>query len=111
MGFSSWLTNDTKESISNIHASRPFFTVYLIDDKGNSWKEEAYLGYMEFGGKDFFELLAEMNGKKTRNEGIELYYDPEDDNIIYPNLVRDLDNWKWVNEKPEECPNQGYFYD
>ena len=111
MGFFSWLTNDSKESIANYHSSRPTFTVYLLDNKGNCWKETEYNGYGDFGGKDFFELLAEMNGEEGREKGIDLFYEPDKDDVLYPNLVIDVDNWNWVNEKPERCPWQGYFYD
>ena len=52
--------------------SNPFklFTVYMKDNKGNVWAEDAYGGYGKFGGKDFYELAAEMNGLSTRDEGI-----------------------------------------
>ena len=58
MGQFSWFTMDTHRRIVNGEEH----TVYLVDDKGNKWKEERYEGYGVFGGKDFYELLAEMNG-------------------------------------------------
>lgn len=58
MGQFSWFTMDTHHRIVNGEEH----TVYLVDDKGNKWKEERYEGYGVFGGKDFYELLAEMNG-------------------------------------------------
>ena len=71
MGFFSWKTNDTNRSIGNIYGDlTKVITVYMKDNKGNVWEEDAYEGYGEFGGKDFFVLVAEMNGLKTRDEGI-----------------------------------------
>lgn len=58
MGQFSWFTMDTHHRIVNGDEH----TVYLVDDKGNKWKENCYEGYGVFGGKDFYELLAEMNG-------------------------------------------------
>lgn len=58
MGQFSWFTMDTHRRIVNGEER----TVYLVDDKGNKWKENCYEGYGVFGGKDFYELLAEMNG-------------------------------------------------
>lgn len=37
-------------------------TIYMLDDKGNRWEENSYEGYGVFGGKDYFDLVAEMNG-------------------------------------------------
>ena len=110
MGLFSWITQDTKESISNRYSSRGTFTVSMLDDKGNVWDESYYGGYGIFGGKDYFELLAEMNGKTTREEGIELYYKKDNSSVLYPNLVQNDKYWKWKNEKPKECPHQGHFY-
>ena len=140
MGFFSWKTNDTNRSIGNVYGdTSKVFTVYMKDDKGNTWIENDYEGYGEFGGKDFYELVAEMNGLKTRDEGILLsrITTPESlihritdsqwgimsDNItvdavtllqkrvaaIYPNLVEDI-NTEWKNEEPETCQYQGFFY-
>jgi hypothetical protein len=39
--------------------------VVMCDDKGNKYVEECYEGYGVFGGKDFYELVAEMNGHKV----------------------------------------------
>ena len=110
MGLFSWYTQDTNESISNRYSSRGTFTVYLMDNKGNIWDESNYGGYGVFGGKDYYELLAEMNGKTTREEGIKLYYDENNNDVLYPNLVRFYTNWEWRNVKPRKCPNQGHFY-
>lgn len=166
MGFFSWKTQDTNKSIASRHSSRKTTPVYLLDNKGNHWLESNYEGYGEFGGKDFYELLAEMNGKtkddlsegqELRNLGIRLYYgisaiqnsktgktykgggidffNWEDDiledgkganqllesddwssitikekNINYPNLVKKLNGWKYINVPPKSCESQGYFY-
>ena len=42
--------------------------VTMFDDKGNKWQEKGYDGYGEFGGKDYYELLADMNGFKPGDE-------------------------------------------
>ncbi|MBS3738091.1 MAG: hypothetical protein KGY51_03725 [Psychroflexus sp.] len=109
MGFFSWLTQDTNRSISNIYSSRPFFCVFMLDHLGNNWKENYYEGYGVFGGKDYYNLMAEMNGLESREKTIDLYFNPNP-SIIFPNLVEYPHKWKWKNEKPKDCPNQGYFY-
>lgn len=108
MGMFSWITQDTKRSICTQCSSRDTFKVYMLDNKGNKWTEESYEGYGVFGGKDYFELLAEMNGLITREEGIKLQY--SDNTFISPNLV-ESDVHKWTNEVPEDCPDQGFIYD
>ena len=74
MGQFSWITQDTEISIANTYSSQPTSKVIMTDDKGNRWIEEDYDGYGEFGGKDFYELLAEMNGRSTREEGFNLFF-------------------------------------
>ena len=107
MGFFSWKTQDTRKSIANCYSTKSTFPVYMIDDKGNEWEELDYNGYGEFKGKDFYELLAEMNGLKTRDEGIELSF--SDKPHLTPNLFS-VSGKKWVNKKPKDCKYQGYFY-
>lgn len=65
MGQFSWFTQDTHHRIVNGEEH----TVYLVDDKGNKYKENFYEGYGVFGGKDFYELLAEMNGYSYKECG------------------------------------------
>jgi hypothetical protein len=117
MGFFSWKTQDTDRSICNVYSDREPFKVVLHDNKGNKWIENAYEGYGRFGGKDYYKLLAEMNGGGTREDGIEIEF-PEgwnnlefkpDPNIQWPNLTEDPD-WEWVNEQPKGCEYQGFFY-
>ncbi len=74
MGFFSWITQDTDRSIPSTYSDRRTFPVYMHDNKGNVFKEDNYEGYGEFGGKDYYELLAEMNGKSDRLEGITLEF-------------------------------------
>lgn len=114
MGFFSWITQDTGRSICNTYSDRPTFKVIMLDNKGNKYVEENYEGYGVFGGKDFYELLAEMNGLSTRDDGIDLCFmdNPSGDNtpgVLYPNLVESED-WEWCNFGPVSCSDQGYFY-
>ena len=108
MGFFSWKTQDTNESIPNVYSNRKTFTVFMHDNKGNIWTETEYDGYGEFGGKDYYELLAEMNGLTTRQEGIELAFSKNP--CFYPNITK-YDKWVWHNEEPENCEYQGFFYE
>ena len=56
----SWFTQDTNTQIGS--EPQNTITVYMHDNKGNVWKEDNYEGYGEFGGKDYYELLDQMNG-------------------------------------------------
>ena len=110
MGVFSWHTNDTDEPIMNKYSGRGGKTIYMMDNKGNVWKETDYEGYGEFGGKDFYELLAEMNGLEScRYEGISLCHDV-DRPFFAPNLVTDP-NWKWRDVKPKDHEGQGQWWD
>jgi hypothetical protein len=114
MGLFSWKTQDTGKSIPCKGSGRPFLNVIMLDNKGNKWWELKYQGYGVFGGKDFYELLAEMNSvgtddpKVLRVTGINLAFSGKP--ILWPNLVESED-WVWRNEEPENCEFQGCFYD
>jgi len=75
MGFFSWKTCDTNMSIANSSSKRYTFDVYMITPDGRVFHETEYDGYGEFGGKDFYELLAELNGKESdRIVGIDVAF-------------------------------------
>ena len=127
MGFFSWNTQDTDRSIANEHSNRKTFRVQMIDNKGNVWTEDDYEGYGRFGGKDYYELLAEMNGftsDKTGNEytdeargfGIDIAFKDNGsgvatEGVYYPNLIEKADGWVYEMGGPDSCDYQGYFYD
>ena len=81
MGFFSFKTSDTKQSIPNIHSGRSTFTVHMITEDGRVFTENEYDGYGRFGGKDIYELIAELNnlpGKnidEKRSAAIDLLYE------------------------------------
>jgi hypothetical protein len=115
MGFFSWMTQDTDRSIPSNYSNRPTFPVDMIDDKGNVWHEPNYDGYGVFGGKDYYELLSEMNGGSSdRGEGITMAFkdSPSGDNpnLKFPNLVETAKGWYYQPLGPESCPDQGFFY-
>ena len=113
MGFFSFKTTDTGESIPNIYSDRHPIRVVMKDNKGNHWVEEDYDGYGMFGGKDIYELIAEMNGQTTREEGIDLFFsrlEGKTDKILTPNLLRHEDA-EWKDVILEDCNYQGYFYE
>ena len=120
MGFFSWHTCDTDRSIANNASDRPTFEVHMITPDGRVFTERDYEGYGEFGGKDFYELLAELNGLGSdRSAGIDLCYKGNrsgDDTpgVIYPKLVEEL-SWdvegQYANlPNPMSCGDQGFFY-
>ena len=75
MGFFSWQTCDTDRSIANNASDRETFEVHMITPDGRVFTEKNYDGYGEFGGKDFYELLAELNGLGSdRSAGISLSF-------------------------------------
>lgn len=112
MGQFSWITQDTNEPIRNNVIGR-LAQAYMHDNKGNVWEELEYEGYGVFGDKDYYQLLAEMNNlegltgdvDKDRLLGIDLNYSGEP--FISPNLTRNKE-WVWINEVPEDDPNQGW---
>ena len=123
MGFFSWKTQDTDRSIPNNYSIRKTFRVQMLDNKGNVWTEDNYEGYGVFGGKDYYELLAEMNGvtdkdtDRLRNAGIDLAFSKGNhsgvatEDVLYPNLIEMADGWNYLPAGPDSCEYQGFFYD
>ena len=127
----SWMAYDTDEQIGCERFNR--ITVYMFDDKGNKYKESKYEGYGEFGGKDYYDLLAEMNGfskedlnkklsngqkyKDLRNIGIALAFDKlktRGKQLLFPIIVQRANfNWKSHDFSTEQDsdPNQGWMAD
>lgn len=117
MGFFSWQTSDTDESISNNSSDRGALAVKMLAPDGRVWEEKDYDGYGVFGGKDYYELLAELNGGTNRDDGINIAYDknPCGDStpgVIYPKLVSINYITGGYDDVPNSvsCPDQGYFY-
>ena len=126
MGFFSWKTMDTDKSIANNYSNRDVFRVEMMDNKGNVWTEDNYEGYGIFGGKDYYELLAEMNGVTSdlkgeeytdymRSEGISIAFKENGSgdhtkDVLYPNLVEMANGWRYDPMGPESCEYQGFFF-
>lgn len=112
MGQFSWFTQDTNHRIVNGEEH----TIYMTDNKGTYYTEHCYEGYGVFGNKDYYELLAEMNGYPAdRHKGIDLafgngvYPMGDNPNILHPSLT-ELEP-KYMGGVPESDPNQGFLMD
>lgn len=129
----SWFTQDSEEQIGSERENT--IDVWMYDNEGNSWYEKRYAGYGEFGGMDYYELLAKMNGyseedledkkvlkamsygKKMRDIGISLAFDklPTKDKgrkVLFPALVANGKyNWKRhdFTKEAESDPNQSWY--
>jgi hypothetical protein len=123
-----WMTQDTGEQIPSWRNTK----VCMFDNDGNKWTEHSYQGYGVFGGKDYFDLLAEMNGYdkddvgKLKNEfdrpidtlrqiGIEVAYgklEPRNSKpVLFPALVKNADyNWKQhdFSKEAQSDPDQSW---
>jgi hypothetical protein len=117
MGFISFKTCDTNRSIANSYSSRKTFKVHLITPDGRVFTEKDYQGYCQFGGKNYYDLLAELNG--VDSHGCICINDYESKlrdipNIVYPKLVeflyKDVVGQYKCLPNPKRCKYQGYFY-
>jgi len=118
MGQFSWRTADTDRSIL-VDGSVP---CKMLSPDGRVWHEPNYEGYGKFGGKDYFELLAELNGLASdRQLGIDLLYSNEnnpagrslqaaENGVILPKLVSSKANDDYANYPfSESCDDQGFY--
>lgn len=111
MGYFSWKTSDTEESIFNVFSNhfdgRP---VYLLQPNGQpAIKESGYEGMGNFGGRDAYELLAEWNGLGSdRGKGFKLSI--SGDPIKYP-LKFSFNPDAVYEDLPaaKNCERQGHF--
>lgn len=124
----SWMTQDSGEQIGSERENR--ITVFMYDNEGNQYKEDKYEGYGEFGGMDYYELVAKMNGyteedlegykgsfKEMRQLGIDLAFGKlktkdKKGKTLFPALVTDPRyNWKRhdFTQEAENDPNQSWY--
>ncbi len=116
MGFFSWKTADTGESIRNRWTDDGATPVKMLLPDGTVYTEENYDGYGEFAGHDFYDLVDLLNGGDgtDRRRGIDLMdvnrHDKPPKGIKAPKLVT-LECDKPYADLPdnETCPDQGFF--
>jgi len=112
MGQFSWISRDGDQIVSAPSYGQKVWMVFKSEDESNVVvREDDYEGYGEFGGIDYYELVARMNGKETRDEGIDLAFQ-SDIPVRYPQLftvepsIQDIEKINWF-EECENDPNQG----
>ena len=112
----SWMTQDTNDQIGSEKLNT--IDVYMYDNEGNKWKETRYDGYGIFGGMDYYDLVATMNGYDAdRQKGIDLAFGKlktkdKKRKTLFPALVTDPRyNWKRhdFTEEAEGDPNQSCY--
>ena len=122
MGQFSWYTNDGVRLLDNRRLLKPvFMTGEMPDGRIVTFREDyGYEGYGEFGGKDYYEFMAEMNGftaddfngdkKKLRHKGIELAFkgDPCGMGSPYKYPSLSLDGKWYGGVSPKTDPEQGW---
>lgn len=127
MGFFSWKTSDTDRSISNNSSIRGTFPCVMIAPDGRKWVETDYEGYGVFGGKDFYNLVAELNNlapdgdeDTRRDAGISAFFENNSSGcpdiahsrgLILPKLYEDLEaEFDSSPHQSQSCDEQGFFY-
>jgi hypothetical protein len=124
----SWMTQDTGQQIGSQDENK--IPVYMFDDKGKYYYESDYDGYGEFGGKDYYDLVAEMNGYtaddaekfggtfgELRGIGIKLAFgelEPKNGGpVLFPALVTKPDKFNYKSHnfavEAETDPNQSWY--
>lgn len=121
----SWMTYDTDKQIGS--EKQNTINVYMYDNEGNQWFEKKYEGYGEFGGMDYYALLAKMNGysaeditkkgMEMRDLGIDLAFNKlktkaKGGKVLFPALVEDPKfNWKRhdFTKEAESDENQSWY--
>jgi len=112
----SWMTHDTGDQIGS--EKQNTIDVYMYDNEGNKWKETRYDGYGNFGGQDYYDLVATMNGYDAdRQKGVDLAFGKlktkdKKRKTLFPALVTDPRyNWKRhdFTEEADGDPNQSWY--
>jgi len=124
----SWFTQDTDQQIGS--EKQNTIDVWMYDNEGNSWYEDRYEGYGVFGGMDYYDLLAKMNGytdedledykgtfKELRSIGIDLAFGKlktkhKGRKTLFPALSGNARfNWKRhdFTEEAKSDPNQSWY--
>ena len=124
----SWMTQDTGQQIGSQDENK--IPVYMFDNKGKYYYENDYDGYGEFGGKDYYDLVAEMNGYtaddaekfggtfgELRGIGIKLAFgelEPKNGGpVLFPALVTKPDKFNYRTHnfavEAETDPNQSWY--
>ena len=112
----SWMTHDTGDQIGS--EKQNTIDVYMYDNEGNKWKETRYDGYGNFGGQDYYDLVATMNGYDAdREKGVDLAFGKlktkdKKRKTLFPALVTDPRyNWKRhdFTEEADGDPNQSWY--
>jgi hypothetical protein len=111
----SWMTQDTGNQIGSEKENT--IAVTMFDDKGNKWLERKYDGYGEFGGKDYYELLAQMNGVENadRQDGIDIALGKMKikGDVLFPALIEKPNRFNFkrhdFTQEPENDPNQSWY--
>jgi hypothetical protein len=124
----SWMTQDTGQQIGSQDENK--ISVYMFDNKGKYWFERDYDGYGVFGGKDYYDLVAEMNGYtaddaekfggtfgELRGIGIKLAFgelEPKNGGpVLFPALVVGPSNFNYrthdFTKEAEHDPNQSWY--
>jgi hypothetical protein len=109
----SWMTQDTGQQIGSQEGNT--IPVYMFDNTGKYWFEKEYEGYGVFGGKDYYELLDQMNGGiGDRSEGVRKAFDPTSKGkLLFPALVVGASNFNYkthdFTQEAEHDPNQSWL--
>jgi hypothetical protein len=109
----SWMTQDTGQQIGSQDENT--IPVYMFDNKGKYWFEREYEGYGVFGGKDYYELLDQMNGGSgDRSKGIDLAFDKsKEGETLFPALVVGPSNFNYkthdFTQEAKHDPNQSWY--
>lgn len=97
MGYFSWLTADTQESIACVASGRKIKTVYLLQPNGAApIAEPAYEGFGVFGGVDAYEWLARQNVAQSIIDAL------SDDEIRCVGLNLDCGTHLFVDKRTNE---------
>lgn len=125
MGCFSWFTQDkshTRIVIGSV--KKPIYMIGEVNGRRITYTESAYYeGYGVFGGKDYYEFMAEMNGKtlndfdndqdKLRRAGIDMAFDGSTMGYStkwkHPTLTLVEGNYH-NGEAPECDPDQGFSW-
>ena len=123
MGYFTWKTADTGQTIWNEESRQGARTTYLLQPGGQPpLREDSYEGYGVFGGVDAYAWLARQNlpaeqtegrsDNDLRDEGIKLFFDQGKPGV--PRVERPLKfsfdanaEYAMLAASPD-CPTQGF---